>query len=263
MEFFDSHAHYNDARFDEEYPGGAEAAIMASREAGAAAILNAGTNAETTRESISLAEKFDFFYASAGIHPYDCAFVDKDINSAIAEIEELAADPKVRAIGEIGLDYHYENTDRDLQKEYFIAQMELASQLKMPVIIHDRDAHGDIYDILRSFKDVKVLLHSFSGSAEAARQLTVDGRYISFSGTVTYKNARNVHESAAAVPDEFLLVETDAPYLPPVPHRGKMNYSAYLPHTISQIAEIRGVSPESIARLTMSNAKRLFGIGEN
>ena len=165
----------------------------------------------------------------------------------------------MRAIGEIGLDYHYDGIDREKQKEYFIAQLELARTTGMPVVIHDRDAHGDIYDILRRFPDVTAVLHSFSGSAEAARQLASDGRCISFSGTVTYKNARNIHEAAAVVPDDLILCETDAPYLPPVPHRGKINSSAYLPHTISAIAEIREASPEAVAELTMNNAVRLFG----
>lgn len=259
MKFVDSHAHYNDLRFEEEFPGGADAAISASHDAGAAYILNAGTNMQTSLESIALSRKFPFVFAAAGIHPYDCAFIEESIDSAIAEIETLLSDPAVRAIGEIGLDYHYDGIDREKQKEYFIAQLELARKTGMPVVIHDRDAHGDIYDILRRFPDVTSVIHSFSGSAEAARQLASDGRCISFSGTVTYKNARNIHEAAAVVPDDLILCETDAPYLPPVPHRGKINSSAYLPHTISAIAEIRGTSPEAVAELTMNNAVRLFG----
>lgn len=259
MKFVDSHAHYNDLRFEEEFPGGADAAISASHDAGAAYILNAGTNMQTSLESIALSRKFPFVFAAAGIHPYDCAFIEESVDSAIAEIETLLSDPAVRAIGEIGLDYHYDGIDREKQKEYFIAQLELARTTGMPVVIHDRDAHGDIYDILRRFPDVTAVLHSFSGSAEAARQLASDGRCISFSGTVTYKNARNIHEAAAVVPDDLILCETDAPYLPPVPHRGKINSSAYLPHTISAIAEIREASPEAVAELTMNNAVRLFG----
>ena len=235
MKFVDSHAHYNDLRFEEEFPGGADAAIFASHDAGAAYILNAGTNMQTSLESIALSQKFPFVFAAAGIHPYDCAFIEESVDSAIAEIEPLLSDPAVRAIGEIGLDYHYDGIDREKQKEYFIAQLELARTTGMPVVIHDR------------------------GSAEAARQLSSDGRYISFSGTVTYKNARNIHEAAAVVPDDLILCETDAPYLPPVPHRGKINSSAYLPHTISAIAEIREASPEAVAELTMNNAVRLFG----
>ena len=197
MKFVDSHAHYNDLRFEEEFPGGADAAISASHDAGAAYILNAGTNMQTSLESIALSQKFPFVFAAAGIHPYDCTFIEESVDSAIAEIEPLLSDPAVRAIGEIGLDYHYDGSDREKQKEYFIAQLELARTTGMPVVIHDRDAHGDIYDILRRFPDVTAVLHSFSGSAEAARQLSSDGRYISFSGTVTYKNARNIHEAAA------------------------------------------------------------------
>lgn len=260
MKFFDSHAHYNDRRFAEEFPGGAEGAIALSREAGAEWIMNAGTSPETTRECIALAEKYDFLLASAGTHPYDCAYLTGELDATIAEIEALCAHPKVDAVGEIGLDYHYEGIDRNLQKRYFIAQLELARSLSMPVIIHDRDAHGDVYDIIRDFPDVKIVLHSFSGSAESARQLCRAGRYISFSGTVSYKNARNVHEAASVVPDELLLVETDSPYLPPVPHRGKMNLSAYIPHTLDALAAIRKTEAEAVAELTLKNAKAFFGI---
>lgn len=260
MKFFDSHAHYNDRRFAEEFPGGMEGAIALSRQSGAEFILNAGTSPENTRECIALAEKYDFFRASAGIHPYDCKYLDGSLDENIAEIEALCAHPKVDAIGEIGLDYHYEEINRDQQKRYFIAQLELARTLSMPVIIHDRDAHGDVYDIIRSFPDVKIVLHSFSGSEESARQLCRAGRYISFSGTVSYKNARNVHEAAAVVPDELLLVETDAPYLPPVPHRGKINLSAYIPHTIDALSACRGQDTEMIAEMTLKNAKAFFGI---
>lgn len=260
MNFFDSHAHYNDKRFDEEFPGGMENAVSLSREAGAKWILNAGTSPESSRECIALAEKYDFFRASAGIHPYDCTYLSGSVDDELCEIEALCAHPKVVAIGEIGLDYHYEGIDRDLQKRYFEAQLELARALSMSVIIHDRDAHGDVYDLIRRFPDVSIVLHSFSGSAEAARQLCRDGRYISFSGTVSYKNARNVHEAAMVVPDELLLVETDAPYLPPVPHRGKMNLSAYVPHTLEALGSIRHKSAEELAELTMKNAMTFFGI---
>lgn len=260
MKFFDTHAHYNDHRFREEFPGGMEGAIALSREAGAEFILNAGTSPENSMECIALAEKYDFFRASAGIHPYDCKYLSGTLEDNIEKIRPLLAHPKVDAVGEIGLDYHYEEIDRDQQKRYFIAQLELARETSMPVIIHDRDAHGDVYDIIRAFPDVKILLHSFSGSAESARQLCRAGRYISFSGTVSYKNARNVHEAAAVVPDELLLVETDAPYLPPVPHRGKINLSAYIPHTIDALSACRGQDAEKIAELTLRNAVAFFGI---
>ena len=139
MKFVDSHAHYNDLRFEEEFPGGADVAIFASHDAGAAYILNAGTNMQTSLESIALSQKFPFVFAAAGIHPYDCAFIEESVDSAIAEIEPLLSDPAVRAIGEIGLDYHYDGIDREKQKEYFIAQLELARTTGMPVVIHDRD----------------------------------------------------------------------------------------------------------------------------
>lgn len=259
MEFFDTHAHYFDSRFDEEYPGGAQGAIAAARDAGCIGVINAGTTRETSLDALSIAEANPGFYATVGIHPEDCEALKGTPDEELAHIRALAAHPKAVAIGEIGLDYHWD-IDRELQRRYFVGQLELARELEMPVVIHDREAHGDVFDIIRAFPDVRIVLHSYSGSAEQARQLTEAGRYISFSGVVTFKNARQTVETAAIVPSELILVETDAPYLAPHPHRGEINCSAYIPDIIRRLAEIRGCDAEELALQTVENAKRFFKI---
>ena len=258
MEFIDVHAHYFDKRFD-EYPGGAAAAIAASREAGCVGAINAGTNEATSREALSLAETNEGFFAAVGIHPEDCEALTGTLDEEIDRIRALAAHEKAVAIGEIGLDYHWE-IDRDAQMRYFVAQMELARELKLPVVIHDREAHGDVCDVLRCFPDVRVVMHSFSGSAETARQLAAAGRYISFSGVVTFKNARQTVEVASIVPPELMLVETDCPYMAPVPHRGEINLSAYVPLVIRRLAEIRGEDEDALAARTVKSTRECFGI---
>lgn len=259
MNFIDTHAHYYDGRFAGEFPGGAEAAIAKAREAGCIGVINAGTNMETCRAALELAEAHPGFYAAVGIHPEDCEALTGTPDEEIGRIQALAAHPKTVAIGEIGLDYHWE-IDHALQWRYFIAQLELARELSLPVVIHDREAHQDVFDIIRDFPDVRIVLHSYSGSAEMARQLTSRGRYISFSGVVTFKNARQTVESAQIVPPELILVETDAPYLAPHPHRGQINYSAYIPHIIQRLAEIRGCDAGELAAQTVRNAEDFFQI---
>lgn len=259
MEFIDVHAHYFDSRFEEEYPGGAAAAIAASREAGCVGAINAGTNEETSAAALSLAESNPGFFAAVGIHPEDCEALTGSLDDEIDKIRALAAHQKAIAIGEIGLDYHWD-IDRGVQMKYFTAQMELARELSLPVVIHDRDAHGDVFDVLRSFPDVRAVMHSYSGSAENARQLAANGRYISFSGVLTFKNARHAAETAQIVPPELILVETDCPYMAPVPHRGEINLSAYVPLVIRRLAEIRGVGEEETADQLLRNTRECFGI---
>jgi len=261
MEFFDSHAHYFDTRFAEKYPGGADQALADAYAAGVRYILNAGTLPETTRQALEMAKQYDWLYASAGIHPSDSHDIpDTELQAALDEIRLLCADPKTVALGEIGLDYYWDTSQKERQKQIFDTQLSMAEELNLPVIIHDREAHGDTMDILRAHPKSYGILHSFSGSAEMARQLSDRGWYISFSGPVTYKNARSVREAAAIVPSDRLLIETDAPFLPPEPYRGKVNYSGYLPFTVHALAETRGVSDEEIAFITAENAKRLFRI---
>lgn len=261
MRFFDVHAHYDDERFAREFPGGADAAIAASYDAGVRGIICSGTRYETTKSSIAIAEKYPFIWATAGIHPGDIRFIqDGDEDAALDLIASFFYHPKVKAIGEIGLDYHYEGTDKKRQLYFFERQLELAAKLSLPVVIHDRDAHGDTFDALRRHPGVRGILHCFSGSAETARQLVKMGYMISFGGTVTFKNAREVKEVAAAVPDGMMLIETDAPYLAPTPHRGEVNYSGYLPLVVAALAQIRGTDGEKIAETTFENAKTVFGI---
>lgn len=261
MPYFDSHAHYNDARFAAEYPGGAPAALAAARDAGVEYIVNVGTNPQTSRESLALADTYSFVYAAAGLHPTDALDIpDERLNDVFDDLRTLLLHPKCRAHGEIGLDYHWDPHGAERQKHIFDVQLSIAEETGLPAVIHDRDAHGDCFDILRAHPNVRGILHSFSGSAEMARQLAARGWYISFSGPITYKNAHKVREAAAAVPHELLLIETDSPYLPPVPHRGELNYSGYLPFIAAALADAAGLTPEEAADITYRNAQTVFGI---
>lgn len=260
MKLFDTHAHYDDARFETEYEGGTSAVLNDCFNDCISNIVNIGTSIENSRASIALAEKYEQVYASVGIHPSDCLTYD-DVDSAISELRELLKHPKVVALGEIGLDYHWDDVPRDVQIIYFEKQMALASELGVPVIIHDREAHGDCLEMIKKFPDVKGVFHSFSGSAEMASELVKLGWYISFSGTVTYKNAKQPKEACRAVPDDRILIETDAPYLPPVPHRGELNNSRYMYFTALGVATERGQTLEHIEKITSENAKRFFRIG--
>ena len=206
-----------------------------------------------------MAERYDFIYSTVGVHPHEAADVGDELEERITQ---LLQNEKAVALGEIGLDYHYEDgSPRDIQQNVFRRQMELAYKLGKRVVIHDREAHGDCMDIVREYKD-KVIgeFHSFSGSYEMASELVKLGWYISFSGTVTFKNATNVARSLLAVPDDRILIETDSPYLAPVPYRGKTNTSAYMYETAKKIAEIKGSTVEKIAELTFENGKSFFGI---
>lgn len=261
MEIFDSHAHYNDARFASEYPGGMAGALRDAQRAGVARIINVGTNPATSAASLALSEAYDWIYAAVGLHPTDAIEIpDASLNAALDELRRLAAHPKAVAIGEIGLDYHWDPDGRARQKRIFDAQLSMAEELGLPVVVHDRDAHGDSFDVVRAHPKVRGVFHSYSGSAEMARQLVSLGWYISFSGPITYKNARGVREAAAAVPPDRVLAETDAPYLPPVPHRGEINCSAYLPFTLQALADAMGIGVEEAAARTAENARRLFSV---
>ncbi len=258
---FDSHAHYNDSRFD-DYPGGAAGAIKDSFDSGVCGIMCVGTLPETSAECIALAEAYDHIYVAAGIHPGDSRFIPCGGEiSALDEIRAMLDHERVLAIGEIGLDYHYGREDEARQKYFFDAQLSLAEETSYPVIIHDREAHGDTLDILKAHKGVTAVLHSFSGSAEMARELCSMGHFISFSGTVSYKSAKNVRAAAAAVPRDRILVETDAPYLPPEPHRGEINLSAYLRFTAAAAADAAGVPFDEFCDITVRNTEKFFGIG--
>jgi len=252
MEIFDTHAHYDDS----SYAADRDEILSAMTKNNVKYIINQGINIETSKFAISLADKYSHIYAAVGIHPED---VDKaeDIN----EIKKLATHKKVVAIGEIGLDYHYDNTNKPLQQKYFYEQLNIANDFSLPVVVHDRDAHKDILDTLKSIKVEKVgVVHCFSGSVEMAKELLKLGYYLGFDGPITFKNARTALEVLEYIPLDRILIETDAPYLTPVPFRGKRNNSMYLVHVIDKIAEIKGISSEEVSDITMKNAKILFNI---
>ena len=262
MKYFDSHAHYYDARFESEYDGGVDNLIDALLSSSVAGIINVGTSPETCRLAIKGARLHEKMYTALGIHPTDSQYLDIDIKDALSDVEKLVTNPenKCVALGEIGLDYHYPDTDKKCQMKYFTEQMSLAEGLGIPVVIHDREAHGDIIDVIRAFPRVRGVLHSYSGSSEMAEELVGRGYMISFSGTLTFTNARRVREVAECIPREAVLIETDAPYLAPHPYRGKLNHSGYLEYTNRTLAEIFGMDEEACARLTFENAGRFFEI---
>ena len=261
--FFDSHAHYYDRRFyGEENPDGAEALLEQLFSDGLVGVINIGTNPDSNLLAVRQAKKFEGMYAAVGIHPTDMADMKLSLDEALTAVKTLALNPdnKVVAIGEIGLDYYWEPYDKEAQKRCFEAQLLLARELSMPVIIHDREAHGDCFETVLKYPDVKGVFHSFSGSAQMAKELIRRGWYISFSGVVSFKNAAKIKEVATVVPDDRILIETDAPYLAPHPFRGKINHSGRLIYTAAALAEARGCTVEKIAELTRENVRELFGV---
>lgn len=254
MPIFDTHAHYDDSRFD----GDRDAVLAALPEAGVELVLDPGCDLPSSRAAAALAERYGHVYAAAGIHPENCAgFQDADL----AALRQLLAQPKVAAIGEIGLDYYWaENPPRDFQQMVFRKQLALAEELDLPVIVHDREAHGDSLSIIREFPAVTGVFHCFSGSPEMAAELLKRGWYLGFDGPITYKNAKRAPEVAAITPLDRMVVETDAPYMAPVPMRGKRNDSRYLPYVIEKLAEWKGVTAEEMTRVTWENGRRLFRI---
>lgn len=261
MKYFDSHAHYYDDRFESELTESVDNLIGALLEDSVSYILNVGTSPETSRQAIEQAKKFPNMYTAIGIHPSDTRFLS-DIDAELEDIERLIRDPENKCVclGEIGLDYHYDGTDKEKQMEYFERQMLLAEKLGLPVSIHDREAHQDTLDVIKRHPNVKGILHSFSGSCEMALELVKLGYYISFSGTLTFTNAKKPREVAAVLPKNKVLIETDCPYLAPHPNRGKINHSGYLVYTNRTLAEVWGISEEECAKITEENARRVFGI---
>ena len=261
MKYFDSHSHYYDERFAEEREGGADPLISALLSSEVSGIVNVGTSPETCRAAIAQAEKYDNMYLALGIHPSDTRFLS-DMDADLAEIENMIKKQgrKCVCLGEIGLDYHYPDTDKERQHRYFREQMKLAERLNLPVCIHDRDSHADVMTILREFPSVRGVLHSYSGGVDMARELIEMGYMISFSGTLTFTNARRPKEVAATLPHDRILIETDCPYLAPHPLRGTLNHSGNLRYTNATLAEILGITEEECAALTEANARRFFGI---
>ncbi|MDO5445196.1 MAG: TatD family hydrolase [Eubacteriales bacterium] len=257
MRIFDTHAHYDDEKFAEDRAD----VLYALHHAGVECIIDPGCDMQSSYTAQSLAADFDFVYFAAGIHPEELDAIPEDY---LAQLTSLAGDSKCVAIGEIGLDYYWDSSRKELQKQIFREQLELARELGKPVIIHDREAHGDSFEIVNSFWKEKNpagspgVFHCYSGSAEMAEELLKRGWYLGFDGPVTYKNARKTLEVLEITPPDRILIETDSPYLSPVPMRGKRNDSGNLVYVIQKIAEIKGLTPEETAELTFENAKRLF-----
>lgn len=262
MKFFDTHAHYTDARFSEEFPGGSDALLKEVFASGVEYIINAATNIKNSAEVIAQAKKYPGMFVAAGIHPEDCLTlpdIDAEIDALTSLLENKDAN-KVVAVGEIGLDYYWDKDHKELQKEYLDRQLGLAERFKLPAVIHDREAHGDCFETILRHKNAFGVLHSFSGSPELALEYVKRGWYISFSGVVSFKNARKVREVAEAVPEDMILIETDCPYLAPEPNRGKLNRSDYLVYTLSALAEAKHTDAESLGNTVFANSRRLFGV---
>lgn len=252
--YFDTHAHYDDRRFNDDR----DELLAGMPEAGIALILNCASSLKSAKFSLKLADKFPFIYASVGVHPHDSKSMTDDTAS---ELEKLMSHSKAMAVGEIGLDYHYDFSPRDIQKKRFREQLELARRVGKPVIIHEREALLDTLNIVGDYRDLSGVFHCFSGSWETAKIILDMGWYLSFTGVITFKNARKALEVIEKMPGDRIMLETDCPYLAPEPNRGKRNSSLYLPHIAEKVAEIRGISAEETAALTMENGLRFFGIG--
>ncbi|MBR4110598.1 MAG: TatD family hydrolase [Clostridia bacterium] len=250
--FFDSHAHLCDEAFDEDR----EEVIQKCFDSDVKFITEIGYSEETSKKAVELANKYETIFAVVGAHPDEC---NKDIN--LSYIRELAQNKKVVAIGEIGLDYHYDNLNKENQKKYFVEQIKIANELNLPISIHSRDADMDMLEILKQNKiNAGFIMHCFSSSVEVAKEIIKLDGYISISGTVTFKNAKNVVEVVKIVPEDRLLIETDCPYLAPQAYRGKRNDPSYVIETAKKVAELREKTLEEIAEITMGNTMRIYKI---
>lgn len=249
---FDSHAHYDDERFDEDR----ETLLPSLKDGGVRAVINAGADMRTSRMGLAYTKQYDFIYCAVGIHPQAAdEYAPKDLD----ELTKMCEDKKVVAIGEIGLDYHYEDPGREIQKVAFEAQLALARDLDKPVIIHSREATADTQAYIKKYRP-KGVVHCFSGSAQTAKELVSMGMYLGFTGVVTFQNAKHVIEAVAVTPLDRLLLETDCPYMAPVPHRGKRCDSRMIEHTAQRIAEIKGIPTQELIDIATENTCRLFGI---
>lgn len=253
MTLFDTHAHYTDNAFHKDREELLGKLLPA---AGVGAVVVPGVDVESSRSALALAEEYGYIYAAAGLHPEDCAGAGE---AELEEIRRLCQHPKVVAVGEIGLDYYWaENPPKEFQQEIFRRQLALAREAGLPVIVHDREAHGDSLAIVKEYPEATGVFHCFSGSPEMAEELLKRGWYLGFDGPITYKNAKRAPEVAAVTPLDRIVIETDAPYLSPVPNRGKRNDSRNLGYIVERLAEWKGVTPEEMAQITFENALRLF-----
>ena len=260
--YFDSHSHYYDSRFKTEFEGGADALLKRLFDENVSAIINVGDSIAASQKCIKQAAKYKNMYVAAGIHP-SCAGKEGTVDEcriALCDLLDNAAENKIVAVGEIGFDYHYDDTDRETQRQFFEMQMRVAEMYGLPVVIHDREAHGDCFDIVRKYPNVKGVFHSYSASAEMATELIKRGWMISFSGVITFKNAERVRAVAKNVPIDKTFIETDCPYLAPHPHRGECNHSGLLEFTAATLGEVHGISAEEAAKITAENAAKFFGI---
>lgn len=252
---FDSHAHYNDRKFD----GDRFEILDSMGKNGIGYIVNAADSMESINKILPLCEKYDFMYAAVGVHPEEVGTL---CEADIDRLREFSKHKKVCAIGEIGLDYHYDDVPKDVQKYWFDRQLTLAEEVNLPVIIHDREAHEDCLNILKKhdIRRIGGVMHCYSASCEMARDILGIGMYFGFGGTVTFKNAKKVQKAAEVIPLERILLETDCPYLAPEPHRGERNSSLLMHYVAEKLAEIKGVNVEEVEEVTLQNAKRLYGI---
>lgn len=251
--YFDTHAHIDDKKFDETR----YSVIKSAMRGELSCLVNIGSDITSSENSVQLADNYDFIYAAVGIHPHDSQNVSYE---SFARLEQLADHPKVVAIGEIGFDYHYDFSDKASQSHAFNHQMELAKKLRLPVVIHNREAHKDTLDVLRHYPGVTGIVHSYSGSLETARILLDMGYYLSFNGIITFKNAHRTREVLQYLPHDRVLIETDCPYLSPEPYRGQLNTPNMIKYIAQAVAEIWGVPVEEVARITMENGKRIYQI---
>jgi len=251
--YFDTHAHYDSSRYNKDR----DALLKSLPEHGIELVLTPGYDMKSSQEMVKFAETYPFIYAAVGFHPHDSRTMKA---GDLERLEDLTKNPQVVAVGEIGLDYHYDHSPRDVQKACFRKLMELAQKVKLPVIVHQREAAADTLEILRDFPDVPGVVHCYSGSVETARQILDMGWYLSFTGVITYKNARVSHEVIRYTPKDRLMLETDAPWMAPEPYRGKRNSSLYMPEITEALAQLWEISHEEAARITTENGKRFFNI---
>ena len=251
----DSHVHLD----DERYNGERETIIKSLRDNNVEMVINVGADMESSRATIELCKSYDNIYGSVGVHPHYASELDED---RLREIEEMSREDKIIAIGEIGLDFFYDNSPRDIQRYWFKRQLDLAKKLGLPVIIHARDADQEVFDTLKEAQDgsLRGVMHCYSGSRELAKEYVKIGFHLSLGGPVTFKNAKRVRDVADFIPLDRLLIETDGPYLTPVPYRGKVNRPEYVHYVAEKIAEVKGISYDELVEATSENVKKLFGI---
>lgn len=252
---FDTHAHYDDDAFDDDR----EELLSSLKSAGVGIVVNSGASLDGCRRTIELTEKYPFIYGTLGVHPDEVGELNEE---TFFWLKEQLMRPKIVAVGEIGLDYYWDKEKREIQKEWFVRQLRLAKELKKPVVIHSREAAADTMEILKAevSKEISYEMHCYSYSPEMAREYRKMGLYLGIGGVLTFKNAKKLKETVLESPMEYLFLETDCPYLAPVPNRGKRNDSGMLRYVVQELAALKGITPEEVIRITEENARRFYGI---